>query len=790
MPERNLVKVVRTHRCLLILIVALIVVSMQPGCSKLGQSSLTRDMLAGKRTQERWINDSPDSANRYVSDPYADLNSVEQKDEARIVGVGDGNSADIEVKLTALQPDSDSGKATTDSASSVGDLFGDHPSGCECCKPKVTPKLPFAEPIDPPQVTVITPPAGLIHQPLTPILFNGRTREIRKPDVKESQNSLRRNEQWSHEKAAKLTQKQNESALDPVDPALVESDPVGFNPSQYRESSRGESLRRKTIETQVPDALVSQIESSVPPLGDLCREADCNGNCGNSGHAVQAKNNQPTVKSDPIVIVATTSANTIPPFAQRPPDDLEIEFTPNARNEMQPSALNMETSVAGLDAESFDDLSDDEWLEMFGPMSPDGPSCRACQSSQCQNPSCEMQSETVVETGFPVDPVSPQSLNMDAVVGENAAATSTAVFEDTKIQSDIARASAIDSNSHADSNNDFQPAGHSTETGSFEVESEFPSWSQPKTTESIPVSPSGESSVFESLPTADSKTAELPLLDLGPVSVPDGAKVMLPKQRQPGIYSGPAVRFEIIDNTVPWDVNLSETIQFIKSQLAIENEPTTRNGMEVNLRLLEVLQRQMADVEIRKDSLTNQETQYWQHQLDAITVMLKSNEAGESDLARHNTAINTLDHLRKAVERLESIAELRISNGAFCTEVSGFGQFRTFPTNTFAANQRMLIYCEVENYSTMQKQVDAKTQIHTRLRGSFVIYDSQGRVVQQAEFPMVEDISRKRRRDFYMHFPIQLANLSTGLYKLELMVEDLSGNKTGSIEPSMEFHVK
>jgi hypothetical protein len=237
-------------------------------------------------------------------------------------------------------------------------------------------------------------------------------------------------------------------------------------------------------------------------------------------------------------------------------------------------------------------------------------------------------------------------------------------------------------------------------------------------------------------------------------------------------------------------VKLSETIQNVASQLADENEPLARNGLEVNLRLLEVLQRQMADVEVRKDSLSNEEKQYWQHQLDAITVMLRSTDDENSHRKRHSTAIKTLDHLRKAVERLESIADLRVSNGEFCTEVSGFGRFKSFPTARFTSNQRMLVYCEIENYSSLEQQVNLQSEVRTRLQGSYVIYDQQGRAVQQAEYPIVEDIARKRRRDFYMHFPIQLDNLPSGQYKLELLIEDLNGNKTGSIEPELEFQVK
>ena len=102
----------------------------------------------------------------------------------------------------------------------------------------------------------------------------------------------------------------------------------------------------------------------------------------------------------------------------------------------------------------------------------------------------------------------------------------------------------------------------------------------------------------------------------------------------------------------------------------------------------------------------------------------------------------------------------------------------------------MLVYCEVESFKTVEHQTATGNDFRTRLRGSFAIYDANGKVVQQAEFPTVDDVARKRRRDFYMYLPVTLGDLPAGNYVLHALVEDIYGNKTASLDPPLSFSVE
>ena len=263
----------------------------------------------------------------------------------------------------------------------------------------------------------------------------------------------------------------------------------------------------------------------------------------------------------------------------------------------------------------------------------------------------------------------------------------------------------------------------------------------------------------------------------------------------PGTSSVPPVGISTLMelNAVTWKSRLDEAIELAEARLNQMKSPS--DSGRVNLRLLKALRGQMEQVENAPGNfqLSENEAQYWQHQLEAITAMLQT-PAGDNqaitDYHRHQTAHETLEHLRHAVAQLESIASLKVNSGQFCTEVTGFGQFKTFPSTVFSAGQRMLIYCEVENYKTIEHQSVTGGDFRTRLRGSFAIYDVDGKVVQQAEFPSVDDVARKRRRDFYMYMPVTLADLPQGQYVLHALVEDIYGNKTASLDPPLNFSVK
>ena len=118
-------------------------------------------------------------------------------------------------------------------------------------------------------------------------------------------------------------------------------------------------------------------------------------------------------------------------------------------------------------------------------------------------------------------------------------------------------------------------------------------------------------------------------------------------------------------NEITWRSRLQQTISLVKGQLDSDIDSQTRTSLEINLRLLDVLSRQMGDIAQEERALTPSENDFWQHQLEAITSMLQTPESTDEkghDLMKHHTAHDTLVHLRQAIAELESLANLKVES--------------------------------------------------------------------------------------------------------------------------------
>jgi len=133
---------------------------------------------------------------------------------------------------------------------------------------------------------------------------------------------------------------------------------------------------------------------------------------------------------------------------------------------------------------------------------------------------------------------------------------------------------------------------------------------------------------------------------------------------------------------------------------------------------------------------------------------------------------------------------LTISTAAFCSRVSGYGQYSPMNSLHFRSGQQTLVYCEIENYLPLAETVKDLTTYRTKIRSSISVINKDGQVVQKMEFPVVEDVARRFRQDFYMHLPVTIASLPEGDYSLQLTVEDLGSGKSANLDPPLSFSVR
>ena len=243
--------------------------------------------------------------------------------------------------------------------------------------------------------------------------------------------------------------------------------------------------------------------------------------------------------------------------------------------------------------------------------------------------------------------------------------------------------------------------------------------------------------------------------------------------------------------------HLSETIRLIEETVAETSVSGEHHGAEPGVRLLQILRQKMEQVSSSNWRLSNQEHQYWQQQLEAVSVMFESESSdtpnGNGEPQRQ-TATRAIEHLESAAQHLRSMAGLKVYGGQLCSQILGFGKFEELESNRFQPGDRALIYVEVENHSSQMVMSDSSSTsansstFQTRLQASYVVHDSAGKIVHEETYPAIEDMARRHRRDFYLHLPVTILELSPGEYQITVSIEDLANANTATL-PAIDFSV-
>jgi hypothetical protein len=242
-----------------------------------------------------------------------------------------------------------------------------------------------------------------------------------------------------------------------------------------------------------------------------------------------------------------------------------------------------------------------------------------------------------------------------------------------------------------------------------------------------------------------------------------------------------------------WQQQLAALIQQQEQRLQTASGGTAVN-QQVRLQLLQLAAglppaTDPASIAGHDDALN----EYWNYQLQALATLLdETSTVATSDAlaasARRRQMTQACQQLQQAHSQLSGLSTLQLAHCAFASEVRGFGQFTPLPS-PFQTGQQALIYCEIENYSVREADMDGQLQLVAKLQGQYTIVDATNRVVYQHQYQPVRDMSLRRRRDFYMFFPVTIPDLPPGQYRLQLSVEDLVGNKVAAAPQDLVFQI-
>jgi hypothetical protein len=237
-----------------------------------------------------------------------------------------------------------------------------------------------------------------------------------------------------------------------------------------------------------------------------------------------------------------------------------------------------------------------------------------------------------------------------------------------------------------------------------------------------------------------------------------------------------------------WQADLDRLIARAERDVAalpVGSNPATDaeyRRQQVRLRLLYLMAHHPEKSLTAIASLDPAEQEYWQQM---IWAMAKSLDA-EPSSSPGERSVQVITPVNTALRRLRELADLTLTNTAFCEEISYFGNYKRFPKNEFVPGQPVLFYTEIENF---RSELTANGEYRTLLRSIIEVFDSEGRVRWKKTFAATEDLCRNQRRDYFHNYQFSIPErLSLGPYTLKLtVVDDLSGKQATN---SVRFLVK
>ena len=230
-----------------------------------------------------------------------------------------------------------------------------------------------------------------------------------------------------------------------------------------------------------------------------------------------------------------------------------------------------------------------------------------------------------------------------------------------------------------------------------------------------------------------------------------------------------------------WLAQLAGTIRALESALpGVPNTPA-EVARHAQLRMLYLLAGRAADAVRPIPAVAPAVQDFWSKQLSGLATWLDVRRTPDAE-ARTAETKRILD---EALARLGQTAPLVVRNLAFCTKVQSYGCTRPFEKYEFTPKQHVLLYAEVENF-TSKPTPDG---FHTALRSSYEIFDSLGRRVARHDLATTEESCRNPRRDYFIvcdfHLPKQIR---PGKHTLKLTIEDVKSRKAG--HSSVELTIK
>ena len=248
----------------------------------------------------------------------------------------------------------------------------------------------------------------------------------------------------------------------------------------------------------------------------------------------------------------------------------------------------------------------------------------------------------------------------------------------------------------------------------------------------------------------------------------DLARLILLAEQQAGEAQAAWEQAELADVGPGGDINRQRTWVESLKQNYVERQ--------VHLRWLYLMAGRQAHALDRILGLEPADQEFWSQMFWSVANYFDTEGIPDQDLR----AAQTVTQLRSAIQRLQENAQLEIRNVSFCSKIASYGNFESFSSDEFRRKQRVLIYAEVENFTSEQ---GSDGQYSTQLKSTIEIHKEgpHGGLVKQIEFPATTDLCRNHRRDYFHSYEIQVpAKTTLGPHVVSLIIEDELSKKVAT----------
>ncbi len=221
-----------------------------------------------------------------------------------------------------------------------------------------------------------------------------------------------------------------------------------------------------------------------------------------------------------------------------------------------------------------------------------------------------------------------------------------------------------------------------------------------------------------------------------------------------------------------WQVQLQSAIQNLEGTVQPAPGSTDEVNEHMRLRLLQLLAGNEETALQPIPGATASQQDYWNKQLFAVSTFLDSKRQPDD----RRRAAGSLMHLDQARAKLAEMATLDVRKLAFVDSVEGYGSYELHEKTKFHPGDVVTLYAEIENFSSES----TKEGYRTRLGTSYEVVDKNGKRVDSAQFPEVEDLCQNPRRDFHMQYTVTLpTRIYAEHYEIRLIVTDQQSHKIG-----------